>query len=135
IRVQYLRTADLPASFREILIHHHMSTDDLRRVFQVESHDQVPEYEVVHVHSLTKRGVRTDDDDSKLRRLKLKAFGRDVHLTLQRTDGLFKDGELKMWVVEPNITQPHEVEYRDLPQYCRTGSNDLNPNNTAFPLQ
>lgn len=89
----------------------------------------VPEYEVVHVHSISKRDARTDDggggqteapppteDDGSLRRLKLTAFGRDVHLTLERTDGLFKGGVLKMWEAEPNVTQPHQVEYKELPQ-------------------
>ncbi|XP_069676454.1 A disintegrin and metalloproteinase with thrombospondin motifs like isoform X2 [Periplaneta americana] len=109
-------------------IHQHMSTDELRRVFQVDSHDQVPEYEVVHVHSVSRRSVRTDDggggstdtepppQDGSQRQLKLTAFGRDVHLTLQRTEGLFKGGALKMWSVEPNATQPHQVEYTELPQ-------------------
>ncbi|XP_021914006.1 A disintegrin and metalloproteinase with thrombospondin motifs 16 isoform X2 [Zootermopsis nevadensis] len=104
-------------------IHHHMSSDDLRTVFQVASHDEVPDYEVVHVHSLSKRSVQTDDDGDggspeteEVHRLKLTAFGRDVHLTLQRAEGLFKGGTLKMWTAEPNSTQPQEVEYRELPQ-------------------
>jgi hypothetical protein len=94
----------------------------------------VPEYEVVHVHSLSKRDVRTvggggggggsETSDAEppppkkdsLHRLKLKAFGRDVHLNLQRTEGLFAGGNLKMWTAEPNSTHPQQVEYRELPQ-------------------
>ena len=90
----------------------------------------MPEYEVVHVHSLSKRDVRTVDGGGSepsdtepppptkdsLHRLKLKAFGRDVHLNLQRTEGLFAGGTLKMWTAEPNSTHPQQVEYRELPQ-------------------
>ncbi|XP_023723551.1 A disintegrin and metalloproteinase with thrombospondin motifs adt-2 isoform X2 [Cryptotermes secundus] len=111
-------------------VHLHMSTDDLRRVFQVESHDEVPEYEVIQVHSVTKRDARTDDDggggsiqtepppptNGSLHRLKLTAFGNDVNLKLQRTEGLFTGGTLRMWTAEPNSTQAQDVEYRELPQ-------------------
>ena len=93
----------------------------------------MPEYEVVHVHSLSKRDVRTVDGggggggeaaetepppptSGSLRRLKLTAFGRDVHLNLQPTEGLFTGGTLKMWTAEPNSTHPQQVEYRELPQ-------------------
>ena len=91
----------------------------------------MPEYEVVHVHSLSKRDVRTvgggggsepSDEEppppkkDSLHRLKLKAFGRDVHLNLQRTEGLFAGGTLKMWTAEPNSTHPQQVEYRELLQ-------------------
>lgn len=90
----------------------------------------VPEYEVVDVHSVTKRDARTDDHggggsiqtepppptNGSLHRLKLTAFGNDVHLTLQRTEGLFTGGTLRMWTAEPKSTQAQEVEYRELPQ-------------------
>lgn len=90
----------------------------------------VPEYEVVHVHSVSKRDARTDDDggggsirteppsptNDSIHRLKLKTFGRDVHLTLKRTEGLFNGGTLKIWTAEPNSTHAQEVEYRELPQ-------------------
>ena len=90
----------------------------------------MPEYEVVHVHSLSKREVRTTDSGARdpadtepppptngsLHRLKLKAFGRDFHLNLQRTEGLFTGGTLKMWTAEPNSSHPQQVEYRELPQ-------------------
>lgn len=90
----------------------------------------MPEYELVHVHSVTKRDARTDDDgdggsiqtepplptNGSLHRLKLTAFGKDVHLTLQRTEGLFTGGTLRMWTAEPNSTQAQEVEYSELPQ-------------------
>jgi hypothetical protein len=97
----------------------------------------VPEYEVVHVHSLSKRDVRTigggggggsgskpSDTEppppkkGSLQSLKLKAFGRYVQLNLQRTEGLFAGGNLKMWTAEPNSTHPQQVEYRELPQVC-----------------
>jgi len=84
----------------------------------------VPEYEVVHVHSLSKRSVQTVDGGGgastetigSLHRLKLTAFGRDVHLNLQRTEGLFTGGNVKMWTAEPNSTHPQKVEYREVPQ-------------------
>ncbi|XP_053211315.1 uncharacterized protein LOC128394963 [Panonychus citri] len=45
-------------------IHHSMDVSDLRRVFQVESHDKVPEYDLVHVRVLPKREAPTSSSSS-----------------------------------------------------------------------
>ncbi|XP_063217945.1 A disintegrin and metalloproteinase with thrombospondin motifs like isoform X2 [Bacillus rossius redtenbacheri] len=89
-------------------IHKHMSEAELRRVFQVEKHDQVPEYEVVPVS-----GHAELPDQRSLR---LKAFGRDVRLKLQRATGLFPEDGVKVWTAEANSSQPGSVQYTELPQ-------------------
>jgi len=69
-----------------------MSQRDLRRVFQVHTHDEVPEYDVVHLRVLpsptrSKRSTEFHSDDdllaSESKRIYLKAFGEDVHLNLK----------------------------------------------------
>jgi hypothetical protein len=113
----------------------------------------VPEYEVVHVHSVSKRDARPDDDgrggsirtepqsptNDSIHRLKLTAFGRNVHLTLQPTEGLFSGGALKMWAAEPNSTHAQQVDYRELPQVCPThlgySSGTRNPGGTRTLLR
>ncbi|CAH0390968.1 unnamed protein product [Bemisia tabaci] len=95
------------------MIHHHMDTHDLRNVFHVNLHADVPEYEVVKVRSIRRRrgaGVRPEEDKSRV--MKLQAFGRDLELTLRKSDGLFKD-KLRMWAAEPNSTG--SINYTELP--------------------
>lgn len=73
----------------------------------------VPEYEVVKVRSIRRRrgaGVRPEEDKSRV--MKLQAFGRDLELTLRKSDGLFKD-KLRMWAAEPNSTG--SINYTELP--------------------
>ncbi|XP_075227661.1 sol narae metalloprotease isoform X2 [Lycorma delicatula] len=89
-------------------IHRHMNTDELRRVFQVDNHNNVPDYEVVRVHS-----VRRRDTEEGEKILKLKAFGRDLHLSLSKTPNLYKD-DLKVWTAETNSTG--HLHYHELPQ-------------------
>uniref|UniRef100_A0A1B6E598 Peptidase M12B domain-containing protein n=1 Tax=Clastoptera arizonana TaxID=38151 RepID=A0A1B6E598_9HEMI len=92
-------------SARSNTIHRHMTPQDLRTVFHVDSHAEVPEYEVVRV-----RRTATERDRHNVR---LKAFGRDLQLSLKRAQGLYKD-DLRVWTAEPNVTG--EVLYTPLPQ-------------------
>nr|CAD7452686.1 unnamed protein product [Timema tahoe] len=78
----------------------------------------VPEYEVVHVHSLSKRSVPDwqlgeEGEEGSSRLLRLSAFGRDVRLTLHRSRGLFPTG-VKVWTAEGNSSQPDTVHYKPL---------------------
>ncbi|XP_039297301.1 A disintegrin and metalloproteinase with thrombospondin motifs 16 isoform X3 [Nilaparvata lugens] len=90
-------------------IHKHMTKDDLRRVFHVDNHEDVPVYEVVRVHSVQKR----DTDSVSDRHLRLRAFGRDLDLALKRTPSLFKDN-LRVWTADSNSTG--HLHYEELPQ-------------------
>nr|CAD7589822.1 unnamed protein product [Timema genevievae] len=80
--------------------------------------EAVPEYEVVHVHSLSKRSVPDwqlgeEGEEGSSRLLRLSAFGRDVRLTLHRSRGLFPTG-VKVWTAEGNSSQPDTVHYKPL---------------------
>lgn len=48
--------------------------------------------------------------------LRLHAFGKPLNLNLVRTEGLFNNGGLKIWTVEPNATSQHGLEYVEIPQ-------------------
>lgn len=48
--------------------------------------------------------------------LRLHAFGKPLNLNLVRTEGLFSNGGLKIWTVEPNATSQHGLEYIEIPQ-------------------
>lgn len=48
--------------------------------------------------------------------LRLHAFGKPLNLNLVRTEGLFSNGGLKIWTVEPNATSQHGLEYVEIPQ-------------------
>ncbi|RZF38947.1 hypothetical protein LSTR_LSTR017517, partial [Laodelphax striatellus] len=88
-----------------------MSKDDLKRVFHVDNHEDVPVYEVVRVHSVQKRDTTSDSDSD--RHLRLRAFGRDLDLALRRTPSLFKDN-LRVWTADSNSTG--HLHYEELPQ-------------------
>ncbi|KAI1285003.1 A disintegrin and metalloproteinase with thrombospondin motifs 16 [Halotydeus destructor] len=60
-----------------------MSENDLRKVFQVHSHDEVPEYDVVHLRIVNKRSASSSLDDETRKRVALNAFGKKLHLNLQ----------------------------------------------------
>ncbi|XP_022258273.1 venom metalloproteinase 3-like, partial [Limulus polyphemus] len=59
-----------------------MSAAELGRIFQVETHDQVPDYEVVHVRSISKR----EADDYESKHVFLKALGRKLQLKLNKNN-------------------------------------------------
>ncbi|XP_059485648.1 A disintegrin and metalloproteinase with thrombospondin motifs like isoform X3 [Neocloeon triangulifer] len=66
-------------------LHTHMSPQDLRSLFHVDSHDEVPEYQVVSVRALSKRSASEDGPHLVAH---LEAFGRPLQLALRRTTGL-----------------------------------------------
>lgn len=66
----------------------------------------VPPYEVVPVlHTVHKRSV-----DAKPQ-IHLKAFGKDISLSLKPTEGLLTANSLPMWTVTRNTSQPDGLHY------------------------
>ncbi|CAG7723637.1 unnamed protein product [Allacma fusca] len=88
-------------------IHTHMDEKELQRIFQVDSHHQVPEYELVSIRSLTKRSL----DEKRL--VSFNAFGKDLRLQLKRNPHLVKQS-LRMWIAEPDSSRG--IHYQELPQ-------------------
>lgn len=67
----------------------------------------VPPYEIVPVlHTMVhKRSV-----DAKPR-IHLRAFGKDISLSLKPTEGLLTANSLPMWTVTKNASQPDGLHY------------------------
>ncbi|GAB6022181.1 hypothetical protein CHUAL_006316 [Chamberlinius hualienensis] len=75
-------------------IHRLMTSEELRNVFQVDSVEQVPHYQLAHTRSLHKRS--TSDDVTK--EVHISVFGRDFRLQLERNEHLSKMADrLKMY--------------------------------------
>ena len=60
-------------------IHEFMSPNDLKSIFQVTNHHEVPEYDVTHLRIINKRSVNQDD----LKQINLQAFGQNMKLSLR----------------------------------------------------
>ncbi|CAH1121894.1 unnamed protein product [Ceutorhynchus assimilis] len=123
-------------------VHKHMTLDEIRSTFHVDSHHLVPEYELVPIHHVQKRSIAspaskggntlnhgpiekhpyskskawTLNANEGIRNLRLQAFGEPFHLSLAPTEGLFNKGKLKVFTVEPNATAQHGVEYVEDPE-------------------
>jgi len=69
--------------FREprLKAHELMSPADLARVFQVDSHDQVPDYQIVNIHH---RRQKRDLDHQNTHEIALEAFGKRFELELNK---------------------------------------------------
>ncbi|XP_047001480.1 A disintegrin and metalloproteinase with thrombospondin motifs 1 [Schistocerca americana] len=93
-------------------IHHHMDKDMLRSVFHVESHDEVPEYEVVRVW---KRPLPGPAAGAGEHRVLLAAFGRPLRLHLRPHSGLLSAGRLRVWEATAGNGSA-DVTYTELPQ-------------------
>jgi len=68
----------------------------------------VPEYEVVSIHSRSKRSI---EDDKRL--VSFNAFGKDVKLQLRKNPHLVKQS-LRMWIAEPDSSKG--IHYKELTQ-------------------
>lgn len=110
-------------------IHRHMTTRDLSRLFGVDSHSDVPEYNVVHPvqvdevgafvsHELSHPRIRLrrssdkeDEVDSEEVHYKLSAFGNNLHLHLKRNRRLLTPS-FKVEVIGKNgkIMKRHAME-------------------------
>ncbi|XP_017793209.1 PREDICTED: A disintegrin and metalloproteinase with thrombospondin motifs 8-like isoform X2 [Habropoda laboriosa] len=85
-------------------IHEHMTREEMLSVFHT-GHESVPTYEVVPVlHSVHKRGTEQPE-------IHLKAFGKDISLSLKPTEGLLTANHLPMWTVTRNTSQPDGLHY------------------------
>ncbi|CAK9825602.1 Venom metalloproteinase 3 [Anthophora retusa] len=85
-------------------IHEHMTREEMLSVFHT-GHESVPTYEVVPViHSVHKRGTEQSE-------IHLKAFGKDISLSLKPTEGLLTANHLPMWTVTRNTSQPDGLHY------------------------
>ncbi|XP_066157474.1 A disintegrin and metalloproteinase with thrombospondin motifs like isoform X2 [Euwallacea fornicatus] len=136
-------------------VHRHMTLEELRSTFHVDSHQLVPDYEVIPVHHVRRRSVGAgsnvnslaDDKEPSGKRsnpwkfdsnathdergieattkVRLRAFGQPFNLSLVPTEGLFKKGKLKVFTVEPNATAQHGVEYVEHPETNNEDIGDL----------
>lgn len=89
----YLALASASAQYQ---VHHDMTPDELRRVFHVESHDQVPAYEVVNFRSMVRRSA-----DQDVRHVDLSAFGTRYNLRLERNEHLIRPGnKVRVWFAD-----------------------------------
>ncbi|XP_076249107.1 sol narae metalloprotease isoform X1 [Calliopsis andreniformis] len=85
-------------------IHEHMTREEMLSVFHT-GHESVPTYEIVPVlHSVHKRSSEKPE-------VHLKAFGKDISLSLKRTEGLLTVNHLPMWTVTKNASQPGGLHY------------------------
>ncbi|XP_048262899.1 A disintegrin and metalloproteinase with thrombospondin motifs 4 isoform X2 [Bombus terrestris] len=85
-------------------IHEHMTREEMLSVFHTE-HESVPTYEVIPVlHSMHKRSIEKPE-------IHLKAFGKDISLSLKPTEGLLTANHLPMWTVTKNASQPGGLHY------------------------
>ncbi|KAH0954744.1 hypothetical protein HN011_007971 [Eciton burchellii] len=86
-------------------IHEHMTREEMLSVFYT-GHESVPPYEVVPVlHTVHKRSVDAEPQ------IHLKAFGKDISLSLKPTEGLLTINNLPMWTVTRNASQPDGLHY------------------------
>ncbi|XP_033359775.1 A disintegrin and metalloproteinase with thrombospondin motifs 4 isoform X2 [Bombus vosnesenskii] len=85
-------------------IHEHMTREEMLSVFHT-GHESVPTYEVIPVlHSMHKRSTEKPE-------IHLKAFGKDISLSLKPTEGLLTANHLPMWTVTKNASQPGGLHY------------------------
>ncbi|XP_076670170.1 sol narae metalloprotease isoform X5 [Andrena cerasifolii] len=81
-----------------------MTREEMLSVFHT-GHESVPKYEIVPVlHSVHKRSLEKPE-------IHLKAFGKDISLSLKRTEGLLTAKHLPMWTVTKNTSQPDGLYY------------------------
>ncbi|XP_043584340.1 venom metalloproteinase 3 isoform X5 [Bombus pyrosoma] len=81
-----------------------MTREEMLSVFHT-GHESVPTYEVIPVlHSMHKRSIEKPE-------IHLKAFGKDISLSLKPTEGLLTANHLPMWTVTKNASQPGGLHY------------------------
>ncbi|XP_072015846.1 A disintegrin and metalloproteinase with thrombospondin motifs 6-like [Amphiura filiformis] len=71
-----------------------MSSEDLKRYFDVSSIDKVPEYEIVspYIEDENGRKRRDIETEDEMKEIKLKAFGDNFHMRLKENRYLLADG-------------------------------------------
>lgn len=103
-------------------VHKLMDTQDLRRIFYVDSHDQVPEYEILKLQV-------NPDEDGKLNEIvmKLSTFGKDYKLRLKRNvDFQQRIEDMKIFMAES--TKDGQLRYTEIKGHQASAQNQLNQN-------
>lgn len=94
--------------------HQHMSIQELRRIFQVEHHNDVPPYELVQVHPIRRHkrsGVHS------IHRVNFRASDRDFRLQLRRNEHLLpQNRNLGLLFADNAETTAHNVSYAYAPE-------------------
>ncbi|XP_018019563.1 uncharacterized protein LOC108676018 isoform X2 [Hyalella azteca] len=75
-------------TIRETTIHESMSPEELLSIFHVDSHDLVPAYEVIKLHSRVRRGA---NDTDHVRVVHLNAFDKERVLNLRPNEDLARN--------------------------------------------
>ncbi|CAL1264445.1 unnamed protein product [Larinioides sclopetarius] len=89
-------------------LHYQMSPEELQRIFQVNSPDQVPEYQVVHLRSISKRDVSAGD----VKQIHIPAFGENLQLNLRKNlDFEQRIGRMKVLMAE--TTTQGQLKYHE----------------------
>eukprot|EP00095_Tigriopus_kingsejongensis_P003071 maker-scaffold101_size371023-snap-gene-2.28 protein:Tk03071 transcript:maker-scaffold101_size371023-snap-gene-2.28-mRNA-1 annotation:"hypothetical protein DAPPUDRAFT_93895" len=114
-----------PSSTSQILsnleAHKHMSLEELRRIFQVEHPNDVPEYELVKIHSV--RHFKRDSPHPS-HRVDLETHGRRLQLDLDRVHHLIPPSKpVEAWYADASYanvsytpTPPDEEDIGDVYQ-------------------
>ncbi|KFM61984.1 hypothetical protein X975_01430, partial [Stegodyphus mimosarum] len=107
-------------------LHQRMDPSLLKETFHVESYDQVPPYEVVHLRSVSKRSADAGSN-GEIKHVHLQAFGRDMQLNLHRNDE-FDDRlkSMKMYLAE---STNNGIQYKEMP------AEDDDPGTTYHDLE
>ncbi|KAF8771817.1 Venom metalloproteinase 3 like protein [Argiope bruennichi] len=90
------------------LIYKRLDLVTLKQIFHADSYEQVPEYEIVQIRTLSKRSI----DDDEVKDVHLSAFGKPIHLHLKRNRAFNKRLKYsKMYVAEMT---DDGIEYSDV---------------------
>lgn len=97
-------------------MHKRMSPDELRTVFQVHSHAEVPDYDLTHVKVIRKRSVdqRSDANQVLPKQIHLNAFGKKLELNLHKNQD-FNDRIKEMKVFMAETTSNGKLRYSEAP--------------------
>ena len=95
-------------------IHERMSPDELRTVFHVQSHEEVPEYDLTDIKLIKKRSVdqRSDANQVLPKQIRLNAFGKKLELNLHKNQD-FNDRVKDMKVYMAETTSNGKLRYSE----------------------
>ncbi|GFT13180.1 a disintegrin and metalloproteinase with thrombospondin motifs 1 [Nephila pilipes] len=89
-------------------LHYQMSSEELQRIFQVDSPDQVPEYQVVQLRSISKRDTSSED----VKQIHVPAFGKKLQLNLRKNSD-FEQRIGRMKVLMAETTGQGQLKYHE----------------------
>jgi len=93
-----------------------MSIDEIRKIFQVEHHNDVPKYEIIQIHSVRHKRSASGLDD--VHRVNLETHGRQYRLELKPNHHLVpQEREIDLWYADAFSTNvsysPVEKDYTE----------------------